>query len=102
MARKQLSSATLREFFSKVGAGQTALPYHKKQLIYAQGDPADAIFYVEKGRVKLTVVSPRGKSAVVAMVGPGEFFAEGCLAGQPLRTASASAMTEVTLVRIEP
>ena len=101
MARKQLSSATLREFFSKVGAGQTALPYLKKQLIYAQGDPADAIFYVEKGRVKLTVVSPRGKSAVVAMVGPGEFFAEGCLAGQPLRTASASAMTEVTLIRIE-
>jgi CRP-like cAMP-binding protein len=59
MARKQLSGATLREFFSKVGAGQTALPYRKKQLIYAQGDPADAIFYVEKGYVKLAVVSLR-------------------------------------------
>lgn len=101
MARKQPSGATLREFLSKVGPGQTVLPYRKKQLIYAQGDPADAVFYVQKGRVKLTVVSPRGKSAVVAMVGPGEFFAEGCLAGQPLRTASAAAMTEATLIRIE-
>jgi len=101
MARKQPSSAILREFLSRVGAGQAALPYRKKQLIYAQGDPADAVFYVQEGRVKLTVVSPRGKSAVVAMVGPGEFFAEGCLAGQPFRTASATAMTEATLIRIE-
>ena len=101
MARKQPSGAILREFLSRVGAGQAALHYHKKQLIYAQGDPADAVFYVQEGRVKLTVVSPRGKSAVVAMVGPGEFFAEGCLAGQPLRTASAAAMTEATLIRIE-
>jgi len=101
MARKQPSSAVLREFLSKVGPDQTSLHYRKKQLIYAQGDPADGIFYVQKGRVKLTVVSPRGKSAVVAIVGPGEFFAEGCLAGQPLRTASAAAMTEATLMRIE-
>jgi CRP-like cAMP-binding protein len=101
MARKQPSSAILREFLSRVGPGQTALQYRKKQSIYGQGDPADAVFYVQKGRVKLTVVSPRGKSAVVAMVGPGDFFAEGCLAGQPLRTASAVAMTEATLMRIE-
>jgi CRP/FNR family transcriptional regulator, cyclic AMP receptor protein len=100
MARKQPSGATLREFLSRVGAGQAALHYRKKQLIYAQGDPADAVFYVQEGRVKLTVVS-RGKSAVVGMVGPGEFFAEGCLAGQPLRTASAAALTEATLIRIE-
>jgi CRP/FNR family cyclic AMP-dependent transcriptional regulator len=101
MARKQPSGSILREFLSKVRPDQTALPYRKKQLIYAQGDPADAVFYVQKGRIKLTVVSPRGKAAVVAMVGPGEFFAEGCLAGQPLRTASAVAMTEATLIRIE-
>ncbi len=101
MARKGPSGATLREFLSKVGPGKTVLPYRKKQLIYAQGDPADAIFYVEKGRVKLTVVSPRGKSAVVAMIGPGEFFAEGCLAGQPLRTASAAALTEALIIRID-
>jgi CRP-like cAMP-binding protein len=101
MARKQPSGATLREFLSKIGSGQTVLPYRKKRMIFAQGDPANAVFYVEKGRVKVTVVSPRGKSAVVAMVGPGEFFGEGCLAGQLLRTASAAAMTETTLVRIE-
>jgi CRP-like cAMP-binding protein len=101
MARKQPPGATLREFLSKIGSGQTVLPYRKKRMIFAQGDPANAVFYVEKGRVKLTVVSPRGKSAVVAMVGPGEFFGEGCLAGQLLRTASAAAMTETTLVRIE-
>ena len=101
MARKQPSGSILRVFLSKVGPDQIALHFRKKQLIYAQGDPADAVFYVQKGRVKLTVVSPRGKSAVVAIVGPGEFFAEGCLAGQPLRTASAVAMTEATLIRIE-
>jgi CRP/FNR family transcriptional regulator, cyclic AMP receptor protein len=101
MARKQPPGATLREFLSKIGSGQTVLPYRKKRMIFAQGDPANAVFYVEKGRVKVTVVSPRGKSAVVAMVGPGEFFGEGCLAGQLLRTASAAAMTETTLVRIE-
>ena len=66
-----------------------------------QGAPADAVFCVEKGCLKLTVVSPRGKAAVVGMVGPGDFFGEGCLAGQPLRTASAAAMTEATLIRIE-
>ena len=101
MAGKQPSGATLRKFLSKVGAGQTVLAYRKKQTIYAQGDPADAVFYVEKGRVKLTVVSPRGKSAVVGIVGPGEFLGEGCLASQPLRTASAGAMIETTLVRLE-
>src|SRR6202171_2099345 len=101
MARKQPSGATVREFLARVGSVQAALHYRKKQLIYAQGDPADAVFYVQEGRVKLTVVSPRGKSAVVAMVGPGEFFAEGCLAGQPLRTASATARTEATLLRLE-
>ena len=101
MARKQPSAATLRQFLSRVGPGRVEVPYRKKQVIYTQGDPAEAVFYVEKGRIKLTVVSPRGKSAVVAMVGPGEFFAEGCLAGQPRRTASASAMTDATLVRID-
>src|SRR6266851_6964179 len=101
MAQKEPQRFRLREFLSKVGPGRTVQEYRKGQVIYAQGDPADAVFYIQKGRVKLTVVSPRGKAAVVAMVGPGEFFAEGCLAGQPLRTASAVAMTEATLIRIE-
>ena len=101
MARKQPSAVVLRQLFCRIGSGQTVHQYRKRQAIFAQGDPADAVYYVEKGRVKLTVVSPRGKAAVVAMVGPGEFFAEGCLAGQPRRTASAAAMIDTTLVRIE-
>ena len=101
MTQKQASGAKLRAFLSNIGPDQTVLHYRKKQVIYAQGDPADAIFYVEEGRVKLSVVSPRGKSAVVALVEPGQFFAEGCLAGQPLRTASATALTEARLRRIE-
>jgi CRP/FNR family cyclic AMP-dependent transcriptional regulator len=84
MAREQRSGAPLREFRSTVGSDQTILHYRKKQVVYAQGDPADAVFYVEQGRVKRTVVSPRGESAAVALVGPGECFGEGCLAGQPL------------------
>jgi CRP/FNR family transcriptional regulator, cyclic AMP receptor protein len=75
--------------------------YQKVQEIFVQGDPADAVFYIEKGTVKLTVLSDRGKAAVVAMLGRGDFFGEGCLAGQPLRMATASAMTEVSVVRGE-
>jgi len=100
MAWKQLQRFRLREFLSKVGPGRTVQEYGKGQVIYAQGDPADAVFYIQKGRVKLTVVSSRGKSAVVAMVGPGEFFAEGCLAGQSVRVATAVTMTEALLQRI--
>ncbi len=101
MARKQLQPFHLREFLSKVGPGRSVQEYRKDQVVYAQGDPADAVFFVQKGRVKLTVVSSRGKSAVVAMVGPAEFFAEGCLACQPVRAATAVTMTEALLVRIE-
>ena len=66
-----------------------------------QGDPADAVFYIEKGKVQLTVVSEQGKEGVIAMLGAGEFFGEGCLAGQPLHIASASAMSNSIMVRIE-
>jgi CRP/FNR family transcriptional regulator, cyclic AMP receptor protein len=101
MARKRAQRFRLQEFLSKVGPGRTVQEFRKGQVVYAQGDPADAVFYIQKGRVKLTVVSSRGKSAVVAIVGPGEFFAEGCLAGQPVRVATAVAMTEALLLRIE-
>lgn len=84
----------------KAGTGRSASSYRKKQVIFAQGDPADAVFYVERGQVKLTVVSERGRSAVVAMLRPGDFFGEGCLAGQTVRMASASAMAEVSVARI--
>ena len=65
-----------------------------------QGSPADAVFYIEKGKVKLTVLSTRGKEAVVAILGGGDFFGEGCLAGQPLRMATATAMTECSILRV--
>ena len=68
---------------------------------FAQGDPADAVFYIDRGQIKLTVVSERGKSAVVAMLGRGDFFGEGCLAGQTVRMATASVMTDASVVRID-
>lgn len=73
----------------------------KKQTVYAQGDPCDAVFYVQKGKIKLTVVSDRGKEAIVGVWSEGDFFGEGCLVGQPKRIGAASAMTECTLMRIE-
>ena len=73
----------------------------KDQLVFSQGEPADAVFYIQKGKVKLTVVSEQGKEAVVAVLGPDEFCGEGCLAGQPRRTATAAAMTECEIMRLE-
>jgi CRP/FNR family transcriptional regulator, cyclic AMP receptor protein len=70
-------------FLAKVGDGRTITKYRKGQIVFSQGDPADAVFYVQRGRVKVAVTSDQGKEAVVAMLGPGEFFGEGCLAGQP-------------------
>ncbi len=100
MGRKKPPVFDAKEFLTKAGTGRSASSYRKKQVIFAQGDPADAVFYLERGQVKLAVVSQRGRSAVVAMLEPGDFFGEGCLAGQPLRMASASAMSEVSVVRI--
>jgi CRP/FNR family transcriptional regulator, cyclic AMP receptor protein len=74
-----------RVFLAKVGDGKTISKYRKNQTIFSQGQVADAVFYIQKGKVKLTVVSEQGKEAVVAIVGPGDFFGEGCLTGHPLR-----------------
>lgn len=101
MGRKQPAGFDARSFLTKLGTGRSISPYRKQQVVFAQGEPADAVFYLDSGQVKLTVVSERGKSAVVAMLGRGDFFGEGCLAGQPLRMATASAMTKVTAVRVE-
>ena len=68
--------------------------------MYRQGDPADSVFYIQSGKVKKTVVSEQGKEAVVALLGTGDFFGEGCLTGQPLRLATVSALTECVIVRI--
>jgi CRP/FNR family cyclic AMP-dependent transcriptional regulator len=88
-------------FLSKAGTGRTQTDHRSKQAIFSQGDAADAIFYIHKGKVKLTVVSNRGKEAVIAILDAGEFFGEGCLAGQVKRMATATAMTACSVTRIE-
>jgi CRP/FNR family cyclic AMP-dependent transcriptional regulator len=71
-------------FLASAGKGRTLVGYAKNHTIFLQGDPADAVFYIHKGKIKLTVVSKHGKEAVVALLGPGDFFGEGCLAGRPM------------------
>ncbi len=88
-------------FFATVGHGRIISNYPKKELIFAQGDDADLVFYIKKGRVKVTVVSKQGKEAVVAILGKDEFIGEGCLTGQPKRLATAMAMTECEVMRVE-
>ncbi|PYX91657.1 MAG: Crp/Fnr family transcriptional regulator [Acidobacteria bacterium] len=88
-------------FLASIGRGRRMLEFDKKQAIFTQGDSANAVFYLQKGRVKLTVVSPRGKEATIGMLAAGDFFGEGCIADQPLRMATASAMTDCTVIRIE-
>ena len=83
------------------GEGRTVLTSPKKQILFSQGDAADAVFYIQAGQVKLTVVSPQGKEAVVAMLERGAFFGESCLAGQTVRTATATAVEDSRLVRID-
>jgi CRP/FNR family transcriptional regulator, cyclic AMP receptor protein len=94
----RISSKTL---FMRVGEGKRVVSYERKQVVFAQGDPADAVFYIQHGRVKLTVVSKQGKEAVVALLGPDEFFGEGCLAGQLLRMSTATATEDSTIFRLD-
>jgi CRP/FNR family transcriptional regulator, cyclic AMP receptor protein len=89
-----------KTFLAKVGVGKTILEFRKNQDIFAQGDIADAVFYIQKGRVKLTVVSDQGKEAVVAILEPGQFFGEGCLNGHPLRLATTVAMEQCLITSI--
>jgi len=88
-------------FLDKVGEGRTMADYQKNQIVFSQGDAADAIFCIQNGKVKLTVVSKHGKEAVIAIMGVGDFFGEGCLAGQPLRMATAATMSACAIVRLE-
>ena len=88
-------------FLTGAGGRGTVATYQARQVIFVQGDPADAVFYVMAGRVKRTVVSEEGKEAVVALLGPGEFFGEGCLGGRPRRLSSAIAIEECTIARLE-
>ena len=90
-----------KAFLTGVGEGRTISQYARCQEVFSQGDIADSVFYIQKGKVKVTVASGQGKEAVVAILGKDEFCGEGCLAGQPKRLAAATTMTECEIIRIE-
>jgi CRP/FNR family cyclic AMP-dependent transcriptional regulator len=90
-----------KEFLATIGAGRKVVAFLKKQTIFAQGDAADSVFYVQQGKVLLSVVSKIGKEASLAILSEGDFFGEGSLAGQPLRMGSATAMTDCEVLRID-
>ena len=89
-----------RAFLAKVGTGKTILEYRKNQVIFAQGEVANSVFYIQKGRVKLTVISEQGKEAVVGILEHEQFFGEGCLNGHPLRIATTIAMEDCVITSI--
>jgi CRP/FNR family cyclic AMP-dependent transcriptional regulator len=88
-------------FLSTIDGGRKITGFRKKQTIFAQGDASDAVFYIQTGKVKLTVLSKNGKEATIGILDEGAFFGEGCLTGQPLRMCSATAMTDCTVMRID-
>lgn len=88
-------------FLAKTDGGRTLAKCRRNETIFTQGERADSVFYIQRGKVKVTVNSPQGKEAVVAILGPDEFCGEGCLAGQPLRIATATAMTDCEIMRVE-
>jgi len=100
MAKKNAPPLDLRAYLAKARGG-TSKDYRKGNSVFSQGDRADSVFYIEKGKVKLTVLSTRGKEAVVGILGSGDFFGEGSLAGQPLRMATATTITECSLLRLQ-
>jgi CRP/FNR family transcriptional regulator, cyclic AMP receptor protein len=100
-ATKKLPVFDSDTFLATIGEGRTILSVERKQTIFAQGDPADSIFFVQKGKVRLTVVSQGGKEATIAILSEGSFFGEGSLAGQLLRMGSAAAMTDCEILRVD-
>jgi CRP/FNR family cyclic AMP-dependent transcriptional regulator len=101
MGRKRAAPFDPKIFLAIVDGGKHILKCRKKQALFSQGEPADAVFYLIAGKVKLTVLSSKGKEAVIAILGQREFFGEACLTGQLVRTASATALEESTIMRIE-
>jgi CRP/FNR family cyclic AMP-dependent transcriptional regulator len=101
MKAKKKTPFNVQAFLATVDGGRTIAKYGKNQTIFSQGDPADSVFYVQEGKVKVTVVSEQGKEAVVAIHGKEDFFGEGCLTGQPRRLASVEAMTDSVIMRLE-
>src|SRR6202795_2529201 len=101
MKAKRKRPFNVETFLATVDGGRTLSNYRKNQTVFSQGDPADSVFYVQEGKVKVCVVSERGKEAVVAIHGKKEFFGEGCLSGQPRRLATVAAMTECVIMRLD-
>jgi CRP/FNR family cyclic AMP-dependent transcriptional regulator len=89
-----------KTFLAKVGDGKAISKYQKDQIVFSQGDVGDAVYFIQKGKVKLTVVSERGKEAVVGILGPDHFFGEGCMNGHPLRVTTATAIDQSLITRI--
>lgn len=98
---KKLAKFDPQAFLSTIAGGRRVAAFSKKQAIFVQDDPSDAVFHLQKGKVKLTVVSKSGKEATIGILNEGDFFGEGCLAGQPVRLGSASALTDCSVMRIE-
>jgi len=90
-----------KAFLAKADGGRTISKYRKDQIVFSQGEAADAVFYIQQGKIKITVLSEQGKEAVVAILGKGDFFGEGCLAGQLMRMASTTTMMECEIMRLE-
>ena len=101
VAAKNSRAFDPEKFLNTIGEGRKIVPVPKKQTIYAQGAACDAVFYIQKGKVRLTVVSKSGKEATIGILNPGDFFGEGGLAGQPVRMGTATAMTDCELMRID-
>jgi CRP/FNR family transcriptional regulator, cyclic AMP receptor protein len=100
MAKSVTSAFDPKAFLATVSRGRTEAEYRKDAVVYRQAAPADAVFYVQKGKIKITVASKQGKEAVIAILGSGEFFGEGCLIGQPLRLATAKTLVESHVMRV--
>jgi CRP-like cAMP-binding protein len=100
MARKAQPTFDPKAFLATVSHGRSVAEYRKDSVVFLQSSPADAVFYIQKGKIKIVVASKQGKEAVVALLGPGEFFGEGCLIGQPLRLATARAMVDSEVMRV--
>jgi CRP-like cAMP-binding protein len=98
---KEKPPFNVKTFLATVDGGRTVSNYRKDQRVFSQGDPADSVFYIQDGRVKVCVISGQGKEAVVALHGNGDFFGEGCLSGQPLRLATVAAMTDCVIMRLD-
>jgi CRP-like cAMP-binding protein len=101
VAAKKLSKFDPEKFLSIVDGVRKIAAFSKKQTIFAQGDPSDAVFYIQKGKVRLTVVSKTGKEAIIGTLNEGDFFGEGCLTAQLVRMSSATAVTDCSVMRID-